>query len=91
MGPGCARRLSCARTRCRLHLPTALMVVFRVVSLADAGNKDEADFRNKRDLLTDTFTAFVKLGLKLAWRLPGGTGQPDDVPGAVSPGLLEGL
>jgi Asp-tRNA(Asn)/Glu-tRNA(Gln) amidotransferase A subunit family amidase len=43
----------------------ALVVIFRAVSLADAGIKDEADFRKKRDLLTDTFAAFVEPGLKL--------------------------
>jgi Asp-tRNA(Asn)/Glu-tRNA(Gln) amidotransferase A subunit family amidase len=43
----------------------ALMVIFRAVSLADAGIKDEADFRNKRDYLTDTFAAFVEPGLRL--------------------------
>jgi Asp-tRNA(Asn)/Glu-tRNA(Gln) amidotransferase A subunit family amidase len=43
----------------------ALMVIFRAVSLFDAGIKDEADFRKKRDLLTDTFAAFVEPGLKL--------------------------
>jgi Asp-tRNA(Asn)/Glu-tRNA(Gln) amidotransferase A subunit family amidase len=43
----------------------ALRVIFRAVSLADAGIEDEADFRKKRDLLTDTFAAFVEPGLKL--------------------------
>ena len=43
----------------------ALMVIFRAVSLADAGITDEADFRKKRALLTDTFAAFVEPGLKL--------------------------
>jgi Asp-tRNA(Asn)/Glu-tRNA(Gln) amidotransferase A subunit family amidase len=43
----------------------ALQVIFRVVSLADAGIKDEASFKSKRDLLTDTFAAFVEPGLKL--------------------------
>jgi aspartyl-tRNA(Asn)/glutamyl-tRNA(Gln) amidotransferase subunit A len=43
----------------------ALMVIFRAVELADAGIKDEADFKKKRDLLTDTFAAFVEPGLKL--------------------------
>jgi Asp-tRNA(Asn)/Glu-tRNA(Gln) amidotransferase A subunit family amidase len=43
----------------------ALMVVFRAVSISDAGIKDEADFRDKRHLLTDTFAAFVEPGLKL--------------------------
>src|SRR5262249_38324938 len=46
----------------------ALMVIFRAVSLADAGIKDEADFKKKRDLLTDTFAAFVEPGLKLTLR-----------------------
>jgi Asp-tRNA(Asn)/Glu-tRNA(Gln) amidotransferase A subunit family amidase len=43
----------------------ALMVIFRAVSLADAGITDEADFKKKRDLLTKTFAAFVEPGLKL--------------------------
>src|SRR5262249_3875547 len=43
----------------------ALVVIFRAVSLADAGIKGEADFRQKRDLLTDTFAAFIEPGLKL--------------------------
>jgi Asp-tRNA(Asn)/Glu-tRNA(Gln) amidotransferase A subunit family amidase len=43
----------------------ALRVIFCAVSLADAGIIDEADFRKKRDLLTDTFAAFVEPGLKL--------------------------
>jgi aspartyl-tRNA(Asn)/glutamyl-tRNA(Gln) amidotransferase subunit A len=43
----------------------ALLVIFRAVSLADAGIKDEADFKKKCDLLTDTFAAFVEPGLKL--------------------------
>jgi Asp-tRNA(Asn)/Glu-tRNA(Gln) amidotransferase A subunit family amidase len=43
----------------------ALAVIFRVVSLADAGIKDEADFKKKRDLLADTFAAFIEPGLKL--------------------------
>jgi Asp-tRNA(Asn)/Glu-tRNA(Gln) amidotransferase A subunit family amidase len=43
----------------------ALMVIFRAAELADAGIKDEADFKKKRDLLTDTFAAFVEPGLKL--------------------------
>ena len=43
----------------------ALTVIFRAVSLADAGIKDEADFTKKRDLLTATFAAFVEPGLKL--------------------------
>jgi aspartyl-tRNA(Asn)/glutamyl-tRNA(Gln) amidotransferase subunit A len=43
----------------------ALMVIFRAGSISDAGIKDEADFRKKRDLLTDTFAAFVEPGLKL--------------------------
>jgi Asp-tRNA(Asn)/Glu-tRNA(Gln) amidotransferase A subunit family amidase len=43
----------------------ALLVIFRAVSLADAGIKDKADFRKKRDLLTGTFAAFVEPGLEL--------------------------
>ncbi|HKB38357.1 MAG TPA: amidase family protein, partial [Gemmataceae bacterium] len=43
----------------------ALVLIFRAVSLADAGIKDEADFRKQRDLLTDTFAAFIEPGLKL--------------------------
>src|SRR5262249_34249080 len=43
----------------------ALMVIFRAVSLADAGITDEADFKKKRDLLTQTFAAFVEPALKL--------------------------
>jgi Asp-tRNA(Asn)/Glu-tRNA(Gln) amidotransferase A subunit family amidase len=43
----------------------ALVVIFRTVSLADAGIKDEADFKKKRHLLTDTFADFVEPGLKL--------------------------
>jgi Asp-tRNA(Asn)/Glu-tRNA(Gln) amidotransferase A subunit family amidase len=43
----------------------ALAVIFRIVSLADAGIKDEADFKKKRDLLTETFAAFIEPGLKL--------------------------
>src|SRR5262245_48216530 len=43
----------------REALPTApfdaLVLIFRAVSRADAGIKDAADFRKKRDLLTDTF------------------------------------
>jgi Asp-tRNA(Asn)/Glu-tRNA(Gln) amidotransferase A subunit family amidase len=46
----------------------ALIVIFRAVSLADAGIKHEADFRKKCDLLTDTFAAFVEPGLKLTLR-----------------------
>jgi hypothetical protein len=42
-----------------------LVVIFRAVSLADAGIKDEADFKKKRDLLTETFAAFIEPGLKL--------------------------
>jgi Asp-tRNA(Asn)/Glu-tRNA(Gln) amidotransferase A subunit family amidase len=42
-----------------------LVVIFRTVSLADAGIKNEADFKKKRDLLTDTFADFVEPGLKL--------------------------
>jgi aspartyl-tRNA(Asn)/glutamyl-tRNA(Gln) amidotransferase subunit A len=53
----------------REPLPAApldsLIVIFRAVSLADSGIKDEADFREKRDRLTDTFAAFVEPGLKL--------------------------
>src|SRR5262249_4461491 len=43
----------------------ALIVIFRAVSLSDAGIKDEADFKKKRELLTDTFAAFVEPGLML--------------------------
>jgi Asp-tRNA(Asn)/Glu-tRNA(Gln) amidotransferase A subunit family amidase len=43
----------------------ALRVIFRTAALADAGITDEADFKKKRDLLTDTFAAFVEPGLKL--------------------------
>jgi Asp-tRNA(Asn)/Glu-tRNA(Gln) amidotransferase A subunit family amidase len=43
----------------------ALTVIFRAVSLADAGIKDEADFKEKRHLLTETFATFVEPGLKL--------------------------
>ena len=43
----------------------ALMVTFRAVSIFGAGIKDEADFKQKRHLLTDTFAAFVEPGLKL--------------------------
>jgi Asp-tRNA(Asn)/Glu-tRNA(Gln) amidotransferase A subunit family amidase len=46
----------------------ALRVIFRAAALADAGIKDEANFRTKRDLLTDTFAAFVEPGLKLTLR-----------------------
>jgi Asp-tRNA(Asn)/Glu-tRNA(Gln) amidotransferase A subunit family amidase len=46
----------------------ALRVIFRATALADAGIKDEADFKKKRDLLTDTFAAFVEPGLKLTLR-----------------------
>jgi Asp-tRNA(Asn)/Glu-tRNA(Gln) amidotransferase A subunit family amidase len=42
----------------------ALTVIFRAVSIADAGIEDEADFKQKRHLLTDTFAAFVEPGLK---------------------------
>jgi Asp-tRNA(Asn)/Glu-tRNA(Gln) amidotransferase A subunit family amidase len=46
----------------------ALVLIFRTVSLADAGIKDEADFKKKRDLLTNTFASFVEPGLKLTLR-----------------------
>jgi Asp-tRNA(Asn)/Glu-tRNA(Gln) amidotransferase A subunit family amidase len=46
----------------------ALRVIFRATALTDAGIKDEADFRKKRDLLTDTFAAFVEPVLKLTLR-----------------------
>jgi Asp-tRNA(Asn)/Glu-tRNA(Gln) amidotransferase A subunit family amidase len=46
----------------------ALRVIFRAASLADAGIRDEADFRKKRHLLTDTFAAFVEPGLKMMLR-----------------------
>jgi Asp-tRNA(Asn)/Glu-tRNA(Gln) amidotransferase A subunit family amidase len=43
----------------------ALMVIFRAVSMSDAGIKDESDFKEKRHRLTDTFAAFVEPGLRL--------------------------
>jgi Asp-tRNA(Asn)/Glu-tRNA(Gln) amidotransferase A subunit family amidase len=43
----------------------ALVTIFRAVSLADAGIKTEADFKKKRELLTDTFAEFIEPGLKL--------------------------
>jgi Asp-tRNA(Asn)/Glu-tRNA(Gln) amidotransferase A subunit family amidase len=43
----------------------ALRVIFRAVSVADCGIKDEADFKAKRHLLTDTFAEFVEPGFKL--------------------------
>jgi Asp-tRNA(Asn)/Glu-tRNA(Gln) amidotransferase A subunit family amidase len=43
----------------------ALRIIFRAAALADAGITDGADFKKKRDLLTDTFAAFVEPGLKL--------------------------
>jgi Asp-tRNA(Asn)/Glu-tRNA(Gln) amidotransferase A subunit family amidase len=46
----------------------ALKVIFRAGCLADAGIADEADFRTKRDFLTDTFAEFVESGLKLTLR-----------------------
>jgi Asp-tRNA(Asn)/Glu-tRNA(Gln) amidotransferase A subunit family amidase len=46
----------------------ALRVIFRATALADAGITDEADFKKKRELLTDTFAAFVEPGLKLTLR-----------------------
>jgi aspartyl-tRNA(Asn)/glutamyl-tRNA(Gln) amidotransferase subunit A len=46
----------------------ALRVIFRAAALADAGIKNEADFKKKRDLLTDTFAALVEPGLKLTLR-----------------------
>jgi Asp-tRNA(Asn)/Glu-tRNA(Gln) amidotransferase A subunit family amidase len=46
----------------------ALRIIFRATALSDAGIKDEADFRKKRDLLTDTFAAFVEPGLKTTLR-----------------------
>jgi Asp-tRNA(Asn)/Glu-tRNA(Gln) amidotransferase A subunit family amidase len=46
----------------------ALRVVFCASALADAGITDEADFRKKRDFLTETFAAFVEPGLKLTLR-----------------------
>jgi Asp-tRNA(Asn)/Glu-tRNA(Gln) amidotransferase A subunit family amidase len=44
----------------------ALVVIFRAVALADAGIKDSADFKKQRDLMTDTFAAFVEPALKLS-------------------------
>jgi Asp-tRNA(Asn)/Glu-tRNA(Gln) amidotransferase A subunit family amidase len=46
----------------------ALRVIFRASSLSDAGIRDQAEFRKKRALLTDTFAAFVEPGLKLTPR-----------------------
>jgi Asp-tRNA(Asn)/Glu-tRNA(Gln) amidotransferase A subunit family amidase len=46
----------------------ALRVIFRATALTDADIKDEADFRKKRDLMTDTFAAFVEPALKLTLR-----------------------
>jgi Asp-tRNA(Asn)/Glu-tRNA(Gln) amidotransferase A subunit family amidase len=46
----------------------ALRVIFRAAALGDAGITNEADFKKKRDLLTDTFAAFVEPGLKLTLR-----------------------
>jgi Asp-tRNA(Asn)/Glu-tRNA(Gln) amidotransferase A subunit family amidase len=46
----------------------ALREIFRASALSDAEIKDEADFRKKRDLLTDTFAAFIEPGLKLTLR-----------------------
>jgi Asp-tRNA(Asn)/Glu-tRNA(Gln) amidotransferase A subunit family amidase len=46
----------------------ALRIIFRTASLADADIKDVDDFKMKRDLLTDTFAAFVEPGLKLTLR-----------------------
>jgi Asp-tRNA(Asn)/Glu-tRNA(Gln) amidotransferase A subunit family amidase len=46
----------------------ALRVIFRASTLADAGITDKADFKKKRDLMTDTFAAFVKPGLDLTLR-----------------------
>jgi aspartyl-tRNA(Asn)/glutamyl-tRNA(Gln) amidotransferase subunit A len=43
----------------------ALRVLFRAVSLADAGIQDEADFAAKQLLLTDSFAAFIEPGLKM--------------------------
>jgi Asp-tRNA(Asn)/Glu-tRNA(Gln) amidotransferase A subunit family amidase len=42
----------------------ALIVIFRAVSLADAGIRDEVDFKHKRGMLTNTFAAFVEPGLR---------------------------
>jgi Asp-tRNA(Asn)/Glu-tRNA(Gln) amidotransferase A subunit family amidase len=46
----------------------ALVVIFRSAALSDAEIKDEADFKKKRELLTETFAAFVEPGLKLTLR-----------------------
>jgi Asp-tRNA(Asn)/Glu-tRNA(Gln) amidotransferase A subunit family amidase len=43
----------------------ALVTIFRAVSLSDSGIKNEADFKSKRDLLSDTFATFVEPGLKM--------------------------
>ena len=43
-------------------------MIFRTAALADVRIKDEADFKNKRSLLTDTFAAVVEPGLKLSLR-----------------------
>jgi Asp-tRNA(Asn)/Glu-tRNA(Gln) amidotransferase A subunit family amidase len=45
-----------------------VMVIFRAVSLADAGIMGEADFRQKSGLLTQTFKDFVEPGLRLTLR-----------------------
>ena len=46
----------------------ALRVIFRASTLADAGITDKADFKKKRDLMTDTFAAFVEPGLDFTLR-----------------------
>ena len=43
----------------------ALATIFRAVSICDAGIKDEADFRDRRKMLSDTFAAFIEPGLKM--------------------------
>ncbi len=43
----------------------ALLVIFRAVSLGDAEIQGAADFKKKRELMTDTFAEFAEPGLKL--------------------------
>jgi aspartyl-tRNA(Asn)/glutamyl-tRNA(Gln) amidotransferase subunit A len=43
----------------------ALVTIFRAAAMADAGIKDAADFKIQRDLLSDSFAAFIEPGLKL--------------------------
>jgi aspartyl-tRNA(Asn)/glutamyl-tRNA(Gln) amidotransferase subunit A len=54
----------------------AIRVIFRAVALAEAGIRDEADFKKKRDLLTDTFAAFIEPGLRRTlWDFLAAQGQ----------------